>query len=506
MAGELHVTNTEEVPPDPALARYIGLHHSLLSAAADIVDNSLDADARHVLVEFQLDGRAPVGLRFIDDGRGMSDETLRNAVVMGRTRDYADDDLGHFGVGLKAASLSQAGEVVILSRAQGYTPAGRSIRQAERESGNPLVNTYSSQDVARQLGSAEPGFPLEHGTIIEWRRPTRFLSDPDPEAQAQWFDDTTADLSLGLGARYHRRLEHGDVEIQIGSREIHSGRAGLPKAVSAVDPFGYRHSAAAGYPKRFAGTIDGLPFSYAAHVWPNDERASAGFRLTRKGDDRGQGLFIYRRNRLLQLGGWNRLVAASEDLRFARVALDLVGTVADHARINPEKSGVTFDDALVEAIRNARADDGTTFDGYLRTARGVDKASHRRLARPIDVLPAMGIPVGAMQSVRDDADVEDDEPPITVKWQRLPEGEFFRIDLERRDLVLNVRFHRTLTGRSFAPLVRTMMYLLTADFFDGEFIGRSQRRKLEMLQNALWQAAMAEERDAAQQSRTGGTR
>lgn len=511
MAGKLHVTTTEEVPPDPALARYIGLHHSLLSAVADIVDNSLDADARHVLVEFQLESRAPVGLRVIDDGRGMPDETLRSAVVLGRVRAYGDHDLGHFGVGLKAASLSQAREVVILTRARGYTPSGRSIRHGEGESANPVVSTYSPDDVGAGLDAARPGFPLDHGTIIEWKQPTRFLSDPDPEAQAQWFDDTTADLVLGLGTRFHRRLERDGVEIRIGSRDIHSGRAGLAKKVSPVDPFGYSRSGHSGYPRRFTGTIDGMRFSYAAHIWPNDERSSSGFRLTRKGDDRGQGLFIYRNNRLLQLGGWNRLQARSEDLRFARVALDLTGAVVDHARINPEKSGVELDDALIDAIQNARADDGTSFKDFLRAAQGADKESHRRLARPVEVLPAMGVPVPAMESIREDAQVPGDESPITVRWRRLQDGEFFRIDFDNRDLLLNARFHRALTGREFAsgtsaPLVRTMMYLLTADFFDGAFIGRWERKKLKVLQDALWQAAIAEEQAVAQRDISGGAR
>lgn len=511
MAGELHVTKTEEVPPDPALARYIGLHHSLLSAIADIVDNSLDADAHHVLVEFQLDGRVPVGLRVIDDGRGMSAETLRSAVVMGRARSYGDNDLGHFGVGLKAASLSQADEVVILSRAVGYTPTGRSIRHSERESGNPIVATYSTPDVTAHLDSAEPGFPLDHGTIIEWRRPTRFLRDPDPEAQAQWFDDTTADLGLGLGTRFHRRIERGDAEIGVGSRDIRTGLTGLPKKVGAVDPFGYSHSGHSGYPKRFNGTIDGAPFSFAAHIWPNDERSSDGFRLTRKGDERGQGLFIYRNDRILQLGGWNRLHAASEDLRFARVSLDLTGAAADHASINPEKSGVALDGALIEAIQDAHADDGTSFNDFLHAAQGADKESHRRLARPIEVLPAMGIPVPAMDSIRQDAQVADDEVPITVMWRRLRDGEFFRIEFEDRRLLLNARFHPALTGRQFAsgasaPLVRTMMYLLTAEFFDGAFIGRWERKKLKVLQEALWQAAIAEEQTAAHRDGSGGPR
>ncbi|MGP5641613.1 ATP-binding protein, partial [Brachybacterium tyrofermentans] len=79
---------------------------------ADLVDNSIDADARNVVVRFVTRGGSPAGLEVIDDGRGMDSATVDDAMEYGHKRDYADDDLGHFGIGLKAASLSQAETLV----------------------------------------------------------------------------------------------------------------------------------------------------------------------------------------------------------------------------------------------------------------------------------------------------------------------------------------------------------------------------------------------------------
>ena len=52
----------------------------------------------------------------IDDGKGMNDTEMNEALVYGRRRSYEDYELGHFGVGLKNSTMSQAYEATILSK------------------------------------------------------------------------------------------------------------------------------------------------------------------------------------------------------------------------------------------------------------------------------------------------------------------------------------------------------------------------------------------------------
>ena len=40
------------VPPDPSIASAVGTHHELPTALADLVDNAIDAHARHVHIRF----------------------------------------------------------------------------------------------------------------------------------------------------------------------------------------------------------------------------------------------------------------------------------------------------------------------------------------------------------------------------------------------------------------------------------------------------------------------
>src|SRR5436190_6780939 len=120
------MSKEEHLPPnfgrlDKAL-RSIG--YSFEAAVADIIDNSIDANARHILVRFILHKQKPLDLVIWDDGDGMSPETLREAMRFGADVTQELDRLGKFGLGLKLASLSQAKELRVFSHAASQT-AGR---------------------------------------------------------------------------------------------------------------------------------------------------------------------------------------------------------------------------------------------------------------------------------------------------------------------------------------------------------------------------------------------
>src|SRR2546427_2836135 len=84
-AVDLLMSTDEKLPPnfsklDIAL-RSIG--YSLEVAVADIIDNAIDAQAQHVLVRFVLKPNAPLDVVIYDDGHGMNDSTLREAMRFG---------------------------------------------------------------------------------------------------------------------------------------------------------------------------------------------------------------------------------------------------------------------------------------------------------------------------------------------------------------------------------------------------------------------------------------
>jgi len=107
----------EKLPPnfsklDVAL-RSIG--YSFEVAVADIVDNAIDAEAKHILIRFVIRRDTPLDVVIYDDGHGMTEATLREAMRFGSDVSEQIDRLGKFGLGLKLASLSQARELRVYS-------------------------------------------------------------------------------------------------------------------------------------------------------------------------------------------------------------------------------------------------------------------------------------------------------------------------------------------------------------------------------------------------------
>lgn len=108
-----------EVTPSPAgtLDALTGAGYTPQSAIADLIDNAITAGARQI--SLQLDPGGTGTLTIQDDGQGMDEATLLQAMQVGsrhgQTR--AAGDLGRFGTGMKAATLylSRTGRFTVSS-------------------------------------------------------------------------------------------------------------------------------------------------------------------------------------------------------------------------------------------------------------------------------------------------------------------------------------------------------------------------------------------------------
>ena len=94
------------------------------SAICDIIDNAVTATAENVHIfikkknlNFNLNKKDNVEeYLIIDDGRGMSEEALDNALDLGSSDVlYAKDTLSKFGLGLKSASFAQGERLEVIS-------------------------------------------------------------------------------------------------------------------------------------------------------------------------------------------------------------------------------------------------------------------------------------------------------------------------------------------------------------------------------------------------------
>jgi Histidine kinase-, DNA gyrase B-, and HSP90-like ATPase len=325
--------------------------YDLPSAVADLIDNSIDAAATRIRIDVGADWRGSY-VRIEDDGHGMTERQLDEAMRYGSHRSYDERDLGHFGLGLKTASLSQCRRLTIATKS---TPRGRiRIRRWDldhvSEMDSWMLERPRALDCRPQLTEPLHG---NAGTVVLWEELDRILGSRRPEGDAaeRKLHLVTEDLRLHLGMVFHRFLSG-----ESRKRRLRITLNG--ERVSAWDPFARHEKLTQALPvQRLPFAHDGrrfkarvrpfvLPAQYHFSTPDAHERAGGPNRWNRQ-----QGLYIYRRDRLIQSGGWNRLRTMDEHSKLARVAVDIPAGADEAFRTNVAKMSVGLPDDLRPQLR-----------------------------------------------------------------------------------------------------------------------------------------------------------
>src|SRR3954471_4628698 len=94
--AHVEVCGHETLPPTPDILDALERDYPLEASIADLVDNSIDATSRNVVVRFLRRGKRLLSLCIADDGSGMSAHDLRKAMQFAARRHYGRKDLGMF--------------------------------------------------------------------------------------------------------------------------------------------------------------------------------------------------------------------------------------------------------------------------------------------------------------------------------------------------------------------------------------------------------------------------
>lgn len=481
-----------QLVPDPRSLQALGRNHTLEAALAELVDNSIDAGAKHVLIRFVRDGQRLVRLLVIDDGRGMTDERIDIAMTVGGARSYDDGEIGRFGLGLKAASFSQARSVTVVSAAGEQPAVGRRwlLTKTKQDYRCEIVD---DEFAAGQL-EQDWGFPVSKtGTVVRWDEVKGFPTIESEATVERFLQGAFAKIRAHLGLVFHRILDGTDLRLLIDVED--AGDVVVRTDVPSLDPFGYAKTGAAGWPKTIRAGRAARKLLLDCHIWPGRSNTDE-FRLDGNLIQR-QGLYVYYNDRLVQNGGWNGLCHADKQLNLARVALNIDGDVDQVMSLKPEKNGVEVGPAFGPSVFAATATDGTTFADYMERASGVLKdANRRRRVRQAVLPPGSGFAPKLRRAFERELPLKDDDP-IDIRWKRLPAEDFFEIDRDERLLWLNQRYRKALAGgRGGAlndlPVVKALMFLLTENIFAGQNMGPRDKDNIEVWQAILTAAAREE--------------
>lgn len=313
-----------EHPPHAAslLESMRSIGYTLESALADILDNSLSANAKNISVEFRFHDEPYIAI--IDDGSGMSATVLENAMRHGSTNPLdirSHDDMGRYGLGLKTSSLSQCRRMTVVSK-QGGVITGYcwdldvvinrkswvmlELGEEDLES-IPHINTL-----------AESG----SGTIVLWQKLDKLIAgEPSVEAALTGKMNHARDH---LSLVFHRFLSKEDKKPRV-SIAINGSK--LPP----VDPFLIEHQATQHLDQE-SFSVDGAKVIIKPFIIPHYSKLSIKEIQIAGGDDgirNHQGFYIYRNRRLIIWGTWFRLARKDELSKLARVRVDIPNSL-DH--------------------------------------------------------------------------------------------------------------------------------------------------------------------------------
>lgn len=342
----------------PAAARTVAslrdIGYDTPRAIADLVDNSITAGATEVDVTFTFAGEHS-WIRVTDNGAGMDGGTLQEALRYGSDREYSSDDLGKFGFGLKTASTSQCRRVTVGSR-RAQQRARLEVRCLDLEH----IEETSRWEILVLDGSDRPEHvtePLQDhtGTVVLWEDLDRILEYKDPwgEWARRKLFALAEEVDQHLSMVFHRFLA-GEVKDRPKLKITINGTS----KVEPWDPFCRSEPKTESFPAKDVKVAGdgGVGFVRVnSYVLPAQRDFSSDAAWRRASGpmqwNRQQGLYVYRANRLIQSGGWNRIRAQDEHTKLARMSLDFFPNLDAVFGINIAKAYVNLPQDLREQLQ-----------------------------------------------------------------------------------------------------------------------------------------------------------
>jgi hypothetical protein len=352
----MKIASQQAIPSARRLIRSLrSIGYDFSAAVADLVDNSISAGATEVRIDVEFDGDHS-RVRIADNGNGMNEDQLQEAMRYGSERDYDNDsELGKFGLGLKTASLSQCQRLSVASRSspkagihtfcwdlEHIDKTNRwELLIPDRKKQDRILNGYLTNNT---------------GTVVLWERLDRMLGHKHPygEASRKRLLKMCRELEEHLTMVFHRFLD-GEVPDQKLKIILNDNQ------LKGWDPFARTESETKQLnPICFEIEQEDISgeVTLSPYILPPKDKFSSQDAFNRASGPKKwnlqQGFYIYRANRLIQSGGWCNLRAADEHTKLARIALDFSPQLDDVFGINVAKMRVLlpqeFRDNIQETV------------------------------------------------------------------------------------------------------------------------------------------------------------
>ncbi|MBO5367675.1 ATP-binding protein [Methanocorpusculum sp.] len=323
------------------------------TAVADIIDNSLAADATKVDVIINRDPKNGVTIYVADNGTGMDAEGLRNAMKYGSNKRENAASLGKFGLGLKTASTAFCRCLSVVSRGNGDSKVRKvqwDLDYVAQKNEWCLKVPVVTEDELELLDETADGGT---GTLVVWEKVDRLLKQYIKEGnEIKALKRTVDDLRFHISMVYQRFLDPEDDR----ERTVQISVDGIP--VEAWDPFCLKEEMTqlVANEKIDVDIDDERPSSFTvrAFVTPRAEEFSTpeARKNARGSNNDMQGFYVYRENRLIHSGDWFGMFSKEPHGSLLRVEFSFDHTLDDAFNVDIKKSRIILNEAIFDYLKN----------------------------------------------------------------------------------------------------------------------------------------------------------
>lgn len=301
--------------------------YNIETAIADIIDNSISANAKNVWVNFEWLG-SKTWLSIKDDGFGMNDSELIQAMRPGSKnplQDRESKDLGRFGLGLKTASFSQARKLTVISKKSDYNSVYWTwdLDFVNQTGKWELIKYLPDEKFEKDLSG------LVSGTIVIWNDIDRVVKNfkQDDNKALDKFLLIMEQVKKHLSMVFHKFMESGKINIYFQDQKT-----------EPWNPFLLDEPSTQIFPEEKIQnglvTIEGYVLPHKSKISEEKYKQAEGA----KGWNEQQGFYIYRNERLLLAGDWLGLFRKEEHYKLTRIQIELPNTLDAEWQIDIKKS------------------------------------------------------------------------------------------------------------------------------------------------------------------------
>jgi len=338
------------LPPNPA--RLIeGLRdtgYEFNTALADIVDNSIDANATQIDIMVEMDGDGDILISVADNGCGMNDTTLLNGMTYGAAGEVDQKRLGKFGLGLKTASTAFCRRLSVITRDSSESPLIKAIWDLDHvvktEDWELLLDEPSSYE--SQLFSETANH--SSGTLVTWEKVDRLTKEYQSQGGSyarKALEKFTSGFFQHASMVYQRFLDASDNRARNINMTLNR------KSVQSWSPFCESESettlvADKDLPVELNGKKLGS-FHIRAFVLPRKEQfSSAEAAKKSRLSNSMQGIYIYRENRLIHPADWLGMLTKEPHFTLLRIEFSFNHGLDEAFQVDIKKSRIVLNEKL----------------------------------------------------------------------------------------------------------------------------------------------------------------